>query len=140
VLVVVDTNVLLVSVSSRSKYHWLYKLILDKKIDIAFSNDILIEYEEQLSTHWHPDVAINVIRSITELSSAQLTTVYYNLYLITADEDDNKFVDCAFAANADFIITNDSHFNILKNIDFPSIPTLRIDEFRILLEEKNILS
>lgn len=139
-LVVVDTNVLLVSVSSRSKYHWLYKLILDKKIDIAFSNDILIEYEEQLSTHWHPDVAINVIRSITELSSAQLTTVYYNLYLITADEDDNKFVDCAFAANADFIITNDSHFNILKNIDFPSIPTLRIDEFRILLEEKNILS
>jgi len=140
VLVVVDTNVLLVSVSSRSKYHWLYKLILDKKIDIAFSNDILIEYEEQLSTHWHPDVAINVIRSITELSSAQLTTVYYNLYLITADEDDNKFVDCAFAANADFIITNDSHFNVLKNIDFPSIPTLRIDEFRILLEEKNILS
>lgn len=139
-LVVVDTNVLLVSVSSRSKYHWLYKLILDKKIDIAFSNDILIEYEEQLSTHWHPDVAINVIRSITELSSAQLTTVYYNLYLITADEDDNKFVDCAFAANADFIITNDSHFNVLKNIDFPSIPTLRIDEFRILLEEKNILS
>jgi len=140
VLIVVDTNVLLVSVSSRSKYHWLYRLILNKKVDIAFTNDILIEYEEQLSIHWHPDVAINVIRSITELSSAQQAIVYYNLHLITADDDDNKFVDCAFAANADFIITNDSHFNILKDIDFPSIPTLRIDEFRKLLEEKNILS
>ena len=139
-LIVVDTNVLLVSVSSRSKYHWLYRLTLDKKVDIAFSNDILIEYEEQLSIHWHPDVAINVIRSITELSSAQLTTIYYNLHLITVDEDDNKFVDCAFAANADFIITNDSHFNVLKNIDFPSIPILLIDEFRKLLEELNILS
>ncbi|MBV8389688.1 MAG: putative toxin-antitoxin system toxin component, PIN family, partial [Mucilaginibacter sp.] len=112
----------------------------DKKVNIAFTNDILIEYEEQLSLHWHPDVAINVIRSITELSSAQLATIYYNLQLITADVDDNKFVDCAFAANADFIITNDSHFNVLKNIDFPSIPTLRIDEFRKLLEENNILS
>lgn len=85
-------------------------------------------------------MAINVIRSITELSSARLATVYYNLHLIIADVDDNKFVDCAFAANADFIITNDSHFNVLKNIDFPSIPTLRIDEFKKLLEEHKILS
>ena len=51
VLVVVDTNVLLVSISSRSKYHWLYRLILDKKIHIGFTHDILIEYEEQIGIH-----------------------------------------------------------------------------------------
>ncbi len=96
-LVVIDTNVLLVSISSKSKYHWLYQLILDKKVQIAYTNDILTEYEEQLAIHWHPTVAINVIRSLTELSSAFLTVIYYNLYLITADEDDNKFADCAFA-------------------------------------------
>ena len=138
-LIVIDTNVLLVSVSSRSKYHWLYRLILDKKINIAYSNEILIEYEEQLAKHWHPDVAINVIRSLTELSTAFLSVAYYNLHLITVDEDDNKFVDCAFAANADFIITNDSHFNILKEIAFPSIPILRIDEFQRLLENDKII-
>jgi uncharacterized protein len=139
VLVVVDTNVLLVSVSSRSKYHWLYQLVLEKKIQIAFSQDILIEYEEQLASHWHPSIATNVIRSITELSSALPIIIYYNLHLITMDEDDNKFVDCAFAANADYIVTNDNHFNVLKNIDFPSIPTLRIDEFRELLERAGVI-
>lgn len=46
-LVIVDTNVLLVSVSSRSKYHWLYRAILDKKINIAFTNEILTEYEKK---------------------------------------------------------------------------------------------
>ncbi|WP_262712282.1 putative toxin-antitoxin system toxin component, PIN family [Mucilaginibacter ginsenosidivorans] len=134
-----DTNVLLVSISSKSKYHWLYQLILTKRIQIAYTNEILTEYEEQLSLHWHPEVAINVIRSITELSNAILTTIFYNLRLIDKDEDDNKFVDCAFAANADFIVTNDSHFNILKHIGFPSIPILSIDEFEDLLKKSNTL-
>ncbi len=138
-LVVIDTNVLLVSISSRSKYHWLYQLIIDKKIQVAFTHDILSEYEEQIGLHWHPDVATNLTRSLTELSTAFLITIYYNLQLITAEIDDNKFVDCAFAANADFILTNDSHFNILKTIDFPSIPTLRLDEFHELLKKANVL-
>jgi putative PIN family toxin of toxin-antitoxin system len=139
VLVVIDTNVLLISISSRSKYYWLYELIVQKKIQIAFTHDILIEYEEQLGLHWNAVVATNVTRLLTELSSALLTTVYYNLNLITIDEDDNKFVDCAFAANADFIVTNDNHFNILKNIDFPNIPILRLDEFREVLEKAKII-
>lgn len=138
-IVVIDTNVLLISISSRSKYHWLYQLILSKKIHIAYTNEILSEYEEQLSSHWHPDVAMSVIRSLTELSNSLLTTIYYNLRLIENDADDNKFVDCAFAANADFIITNDSHFNVLKNIDFPLIPILRLDEFENLIKRANIL-
>ena len=134
-LVVIDTNILLVSISSRSKYHWLYKLIIEKKIQIAVTHDILFEYEEQITLHWNADVAANVTRFLTELSTAVLTTIYYNLNLIRADADDNKFVDCAFAANADFIITNDSHFNILKSIDFPSIPILSIDKFKELTEK-----
>ncbi len=138
-LVIIDTNVLLVSVSSKSKYHWLYRLILEKKISIAFSQDILAEYEEQLAIHWNPFVAQNVIRSLTELSTAYPTIIYYNLNLIKADPDDNKFVDCAFTANADFIVTNDAHFNILKTIEFPSIPTVKIDEFKNLLQERGLI-
>jgi len=48
---------------------------------------------------------------------------------ITADPDDNKFVDCAIAANADYIITNDAHFNILKNIAFPKVNVLTLQQF-----------
>jgi len=135
VLVVVDTNVLLVSISDRSRYYWLYDLILDGKIQIAFTPDILIEYEEQISKHWSPSVALNVIRSLTEILTSKFVLIYYNLGLITVDPDDNKFVDCAFASNADYIITNDNHFSILKNIGFPSIPVLKLDELRALLEK-----
>ncbi|HEY8931340.1 MAG TPA: putative toxin-antitoxin system toxin component, PIN family [Mucilaginibacter sp.] len=138
-LVVIDTNVLLVSVSTKSKYHWLFQLVVDKKIQVAFTHEILTEYEEQFSIHWNPIVATDITRTLTELSTAFLTTIYYNLNLITLDADDNKFVDCAFAANADFIITNDSHFNILKTIDFPSIPTVTIEEFKTIAINGNLL-
>jgi putative PIN family toxin of toxin-antitoxin system len=138
-LVVIDTNVLLVAISDKSKYYWLYQLIIDNKIQIAFTNDIITEYEEQIGLHWNSKVAIDLTRLLSELPNALLITIYYNLNLITTDIDDNKFVDCAFAANTDFIITNDNHFNVLKTIDFPNIPILRLDEFRDLLLKNRIL-
>jgi uncharacterized protein len=43
--------------------------------------------------------------------------------------DDNKFVDCAIAGNADYLIINDKHFNCLKTIEFPKLSLLNIDGF-----------
>ena len=135
--VVLDTNILLVSISSRSKYHWLYQALLNGKYQIAITHEILLEYEELINKYWNTEVAINVIRSITELQNAVFTPVYYQLNLISSDEDDNKFVDCAFAANADYIVTHDHHFDILKTIPFPRIPLVDIHEFKaILIPEK----
>ena len=136
--IVLDTNILLVSVSSRSKYHWLYQALLNDKYKIAITADILLEYEETIGTHWNSEVALNVIRSITELTNAFFTPIYYNLNLIT-DKDDNKFVDCAFAANADYIVTHDHHFNILKTIPFPRIPLIDIHQFQLLLQSQGII-
>ncbi len=56
-------------------------------------------------------------------------TPYYKLQLIQADADDNKFVDCAFSADASCIVSNDAHFKVLDEIDFPKIVVLRITEF-----------
>ena len=74
-----------------------------------------------------------MVRSITELPGTIFTPIYYQLNLITVDEDDNKFVDCAFAANTDLIVTHDRHFNILKTIPFPNIPVLDIHQFEAFL-------
>lgn len=49
--------------------------------------------------------------------------------------DDNKFVDCAFAANAHYLVTNDRDYNILKNTNFPKINLLKIEGFMALLKE-----
>jgi predicted nucleic acid-binding protein len=58
---------------------------------------------------------------------------YFKWNLIAADPDDNKFVDCALNAGADFIVTNDRHFNVLKNIDFPRTNVIDIETFKKIL-------
>ena len=54
-----------------------------------------------------------LIDAILESKHVELITPYYHFNLITADPDDNKFVDCAIAANAHYIVSNDKHFNVL---------------------------
>jgi len=76
---------------------------------------------------------------LIELSTAQLTVAYFNLRLITNDEDDDKFVDCAFAANAACLVTNDRDFDVLKSVDFPSIKVVNIDEFKAILIKEGII-
>ena len=39
------------------------------------------------------------------------------------------FVDCYVAAGANYLLSHDSHFSVLKQIAFPRVTVLRIDEF-----------
>jgi predicted nucleic acid-binding protein len=98
--VVIDTNVLLVSVSDRSKHHWLYRDLLLHKFQLFITNSILNEYEEKIGYHWKPAVAQTVIRTLLELPNVHPTTVFFQMGLMINDPDDDKFVDCAFAAGA----------------------------------------
>ncbi len=51
----------------------------------------------------------------------------------TNDPDDDKFANCAFAANADFIVTEDSHFDVLATIDFPKLSVVNLETLREIL-------
>ncbi len=57
--------------------------------------------------------------------------------LIEIDPDDNKFVDCAVASSVDYIIFNDRHFDILKEIPFPKVTVLKAEEFIALIKIVN---
>ena len=57
----------------------------------------------------------------------------YRFTLIVDDPDDDKFVDCYVASNANFLVTNDKHFNVLANIPFPPINVINIDDFLEIL-------
>ena len=59
--------------------------------------------------------------------------IYYKWHLIEKDVDDNKFVDCAISANADYLVTDDKHFRILKGINFPAVEVNRTSDFVELL-------
>lgn len=52
----------------------------------------------------------------------------YRFGVIVADADDNKFSDCAIAAQADYIITSDHHFDVLVGSGYKPKP-IRPDEF-----------
>lgn len=131
--VVLDTNVLLVSISSKSKYHWIYDKLVADEYDLFITNEILMEYEEIISLKYNPSVARDVIKSLLILPNVYKTSIYYNWNLITEDTDDNKFVDCAINSNSHLLVTNDKHFQVLKNIDFPKIGVTSIDDFALQL-------
>lgn len=78
-------------------------------------------------------VAEVVMEIFIESTDVIFQKVFYNWHAISADPDDNKFFDVAVAANVDFLVTNDQHFNVIKNIDFPKVKVVNSEEFLMLL-------
>ncbi len=132
--IVLDTNVLLVSISEFSKYHWLFQYLIDKQFNLYLTNEILTEYEEIIGKKLNIEAANSVIRALMELENVFPTSIYFKFNLIFEDPDDNKFIDCAIASNCDFIVTNDKHFNVLKGIDFPKIAIVNLEEFKTIID------
>lgn len=105
---------------------------------MCVSNEILLEYEEILSVHASPEVAQNVIEAIARHPKTYYQETYYHFHLLSdVDKDDNKFVDCAIAANAKYIVTEDNHFNRLKRASYPRLTILTLDEFDDALQNIN---
>ena len=127
--IVLDTNCLLQALPSRSPYHKIWSEILAGHVSLCVNTEILNEYEEIIARKTNADIAHNVVEAIARLHTTEFLNVYYPFRLIEADADDNKFVDCAVAANAEYIVTNDAHFDILKQIDWPKLTVTTIKEF-----------
>lgn len=125
---VVDTNSLLQCISRRSRYHDLWNSLLDGRNTLCVTTEILEEYTEQLQRFTSPEFTEAALGVITNNPYTLFITPYFHFKLITADPDDDKFVDCAVAANAKFVVTDDSHFNVLKQIDFPRIEIIGLDD------------
>ena len=129
---VIDTNVLLVSIGRQSKYNWLFQAFLNEEFDLLVTTPILLEYHEKIATRTQPIIAENILKLILAKPNVIKVDVSYRWQIIVQDPDDNAFVDCAFSGNADYLISNDNHFNILKTIDFPDISLIKLDDFQAL--------
>lgn len=127
--IVLDTNVFLVSLASRYKYHWIYQCLLQEKYELAISNEILTEYQEQICLRYGIDKASAVLDYLLMLPNVRLFQPAYFWRLVTSDPDDNKFVDCYIASQSDYIVSNDRHIRQLLHLDFPSIRVLRYEDF-----------
>jgi len=126
---VIDTNVLWVSVSRKSESHWIFKAILEGSITLCVTTDILDEYSEIMSLKLGTEASEAVLSVFDNLPNIKYITRYYRWLAIKADPDDDKFVDCAVAANALCIVTEDGHFKVLKKLPYPKVNSLNIKEF-----------
>ena len=127
--IVLDTNCLLQSLPTSSPYHKIWTDVIDGHIQLCVNTEILNEYEEILSNKTTKEIGHSVVEAIARLSTTFFQESYFHFGLITADPDDNKFVDCAVAADAEYIVTNDKHFDVLKTIPWPRLTIIRIKEF-----------
>ena len=114
--IVLDTNCLLASISSKSENYRIWKDFQQGRFVLCVSNEILEEYEEIIAEKANAVVAGNIINAIVESEFVEFIDPQFRFGLITSDKDDNKFVDCAIAANATYIVSEDKHFDVLKEI------------------------
>ncbi len=135
--IVLDTNVFLTSVSRKSISNWLLQDSLNGQIELCITNEILTEYEEVLTSHWNATVAQAIFHSLLKAETVQRINFFFRFNLIPFDQDDNKFVDCYVASNADYLVSNDSHFSILKHIPFPPVRVLIFSDFEQLYRNQN---
>jgi len=135
--IVFDTNCLVVCLPSTSPYYCIWKAFRDERITFCFTTDIINEYSEILSRFYPQQFADDIINELLLSPNVIKAQNYFKWHLITADFDDNKFVDCALNVGADFIVTNDRHFNILKSIDFPPIKIVNIEIFKKIISKES---
>jgi len=134
VKIVLDTNIFWVSISRRSKTHWVISELLNGTFTLCVTTDILEEYDEIISQKLGSETAKSIMELLDNLPNVEYITKYYRWELIEQDYDDNKFVDCAIACNANYLATNDKHFNSLKQIAFPKVNIINIDEFKMVID------
>ncbi len=132
--VVFDTNVLLVSLSTRSPYHWALRAVAEGRAVLCVTTGIALEYEEVVTAHMGRAAADALASFLDGTPSVEWVHTRYRWRLIPSDPDDDKFVDCAVAAGAT-VVSEDHHFDAIRDLDFPPLRLVGMDGFQSLLGE-----
>lgn len=127
--IVLDTNCLLMAISNRNRFHRVWNAFVNGEYTLCFTNEIIEEYVEVIGRNISEKAAEAVVYIILTRSNVLHIDPHFRFGLIEADPDDNKFVDCAIAANAKYIVSQDHHFDVLRSIPFPKVDVITIEEF-----------
>jgi putative PIN family toxin of toxin-antitoxin system len=109
--VIIDTNVLIsAAVAGRNPETVILFVTANSNFEWVVSAEILTEYKEVLSrrklklTEERQQRWFNIIDAVTKLIDVEVEVDF------PRDQKDAKFIACAIAANADFLITGDRDF------------------------------
>ena len=118
----IDTNLFVSGLfAEQGPISQLQNLWLDKKIDLAVSEEILLEAKKTLQKPYlhemlflyegEEDEVIELIREKAHI----VTQDRYKTDRIKDDPTDNKFLACALETKADYIVSGDNHLLSLKH-------------------------
>src|SRR5439155_9480662 len=125
-IVVIDTNTVLQALPSHHSFHPILDAWVAGHLTWAVSTPILLEYEEVLTrlsgaSRWRK---LARLMDLAEITSGNLlrVTPSFQFHVVTADQDDNIFTDCAITADADYLLTEDAHFAPLVDVGYKPRP------------------
>lgn len=126
--VVVDTNVFVSAALLNGKSTVLMEKWKEGKFILLFSPDIFDEYFEIIARPKFNQEEKD-IRDFAELLTERGIAVepQMRLNIVKEDPDDNRFLECAVAGEADFIVSGDSHLLNLR--EYKGIKILKIVQF-----------
>jgi uncharacterized protein len=127
--IVLDTNCLIQIVGRNTPYHKIFQEILTGRLILLLSKEVVLEYEEIFASKISSDFSGFIIKALLENPFINKVEIFYQWNLISQDPDDNKFIDLGLNGNADYLITNDKHFNIVKSISFPTLKIITLKDF-----------
>jgi putative PIN family toxin of toxin-antitoxin system len=131
--VVFDTNIYISAfVIPGGNAEKAYIHAIDGYFELCTSVAILTELATKFDVKfgWEYHRISELIRSISNIATVFKTTPYLK---ILTDDPDNRVLECALKAGADFIVTGDKHLLKLKN--YERLEIIRLSTFLSILNQ-----
>lgn len=130
--IVADTNVLISATFWNGDSNRIIEKVEKKELELLMSKEILEEFSNVLGykeiQKKIKDKNLEMKRSIEKIISMSVFVEPQERFKIIRDDpDDDKFLDCAVAGNAEFIVSQNKH--LLKLKEFRGISIVKPDEF-----------
>ncbi len=107
---VLDTNILISAVLFGGNPRRILELVISGTVDCTLSVAILDEVRDVLQRPkfgFSPQVCFDIVEELRALCDIAAPSA--NLDIVRSDPDDNRILECALEAEADFIVSGDLH-------------------------------
>lgn len=131
--VVFDTNIYISAfVIPGGNAEKAYLKAIEGHFELCTSVAILTELANKLAVKfdWEEDRIEQLIKSISDLAFVLKTKPCLH---VVSDEPDNRILECALKAKAEFIVTGDKH--LLKLQSYENTEIIRLSSFITLLQQ-----
>lgn len=121
-VVVFDTNVLVSAFGWEGPERRLYRLARDERLRVATSPELLAELERVLS---YPKLGLTaaeidaIMRTVE--SAPSVVAPSRKIQAVPEDPSDDRVLECAVAADAEWIVSGDQHLLALESVEDISI-------------------